>query len=44
MKKSRRSGRGTKADDNQKLISGITRGNLGHPSKSGGKNDKKRYN
>jgi hypothetical protein len=30
MKKSRRSGRGTKADDNQKLSSGITRGNLGH--------------
>jgi hypothetical protein len=30
MKKSRRSGRGTKADDNQKLTSGITRGDLGH--------------
>ena len=30
MKKSRRSGRGTKADANQKLTSGITRGNLGH--------------
>jgi hypothetical protein len=30
MNKSKRSGRGTKADDIQKHTSGITRGNLGH--------------
>jgi hypothetical protein len=30
MNKSKRSGRGAKADDNQKHTSGITRGNLGH--------------
>jgi hypothetical protein len=30
MQKSKRSGRGTKADDSQKHTSGITRGNLGH--------------